>query len=213
MTITQRINAKMTVLALDHFEREAQTATERVKIRLVLLNKLMGAALNLLNARIRLRNCETGSMVAVKGRLKVNASGQIKIGNNTSIWSHVGVSQLSAGPRALIEIGHDTFINTGTIITSRKHIKIGNNCNIANQVIIMDDDFHGIDDREMASAKGEIIIGNNVWIATRATILKGVTIGDGAIVAAGAVVTKDVLPYTIVGGVPARFIRNISINN
>ena len=173
MTITQRISARMNVLALDYFEHEAQTIAERIKIYLVLFGKLMGAAVNTLNARIRLRNCQTGRLVTVKGRLKVNAKGQIKIGDNTRIWSHVGVSQLSAGPRALIEIGNNTFINTGTIITSRKHIKIGDNCNIGNQVIIMDDDFHGVEDRETASGKAEIIIGDNVWIATRATILKG----------------------------------------
>lgn len=56
-----------------------------------------------------------------------------------------------------------------------------------------------------------IHIGNHVWIGARATILKGVTIGDGAVVAAGAVVNKDVPPNTLVGGVPARIIKeNIS---
>jgi acetyltransferase-like isoleucine patch superfamily enzyme len=54
-----------------------------------------------------------------------------------------------------------------------------------------------------------IVIGQNVWIGAHATILPGVTIGDGAIVAAGAVVTKDVPGNTIAGGVPARFIKNI----
>ena len=56
--------------------------------------------------------------------------------------------------------------------------------------------------------EADINIGTDVWIGSNAVILKGVTIGDGAIVAAGAVVTKDVQPYTIVGGVPAKFIKN-----
>lgn len=55
--------------------------------------------------------------------------------------------------------------------------------------------------------KGNIVIGNDVWIGYEAVILAGVTIGDGAIIGARAVVTHDVLPYTIVGGVPARFIK------
>lgn len=55
--------------------------------------------------------------------------------------------------------------------------------------------------------KAEVVIGNDAWIGYRATLLSGITIGDGAIVAAGAVVTKDVPPYTVVGGVPAREIR------
>ena len=56
-----------------------------------------------------------------------------------------------------------------------------------------------------------IVLGKNVWIGSNATILQGVTIGDNAIVAAGAVVTKDVAANTVVGGVPAKFIRNIEI--
>lgn len=56
-------------------------------------------------------------------------------------------------------------------------------------------------------SKGEIVIGNDVWIGARATILSGVNIGDGAVVAAGALVTKDVPPYAIVGGVPAKLLK------
>jgi len=56
-----------------------------------------------------------------------------------------------------------------------------------------------------------IHIGKNVWIGANATVLAGVTIGDGAVVAAGAVVTKDVQPNTIVGGVPAKFIKKIEV--
>lgn len=68
----------------------------------------------------------------------------------------------------------------------------------------------GLDAKDIRSAwdnKGDIVIGNDVWIGYEAVILSGVTIGDGAIVGARAVVTKDVPPYTIVGGVPARSIR------
>lgn len=68
----------------------------------------------------------------------------------------------------------------------------------------------GLDKREVASAwdnKGDIVIGNDVWIGYEAVVLSGVHIGDGAIIGARAVVTKDVPPYTIVGGVPATEIR------
>ena len=64
-------------------------------------------------------------------------------------------------------------------------------------------EYHYADEKQ----KNDVIIGNDVWIGHGVTILAGVTIGDGAIVAAGAIVTKDVLPYTIVGGVPAKEIR------
>ncbi|BAU54900.1 Maltose O-acetyltransferase [Mucilaginibacter gotjawali] len=179
----------------------------------VLLKATLSAGLHVINAAYRLRNCTKGRMVTVKGRLKIAAKGNIIIGNGCRIWSHIGTTQISAGPRATIEVGENTFINTGTIITSRKHIQIGKNCQIANQVIMMDDDFHDVTVRESKSGKDNIIIGDNVWIATRAVILKGVTIGEGAVVAAGSVVTKDVPAYTLVGGVPAKFIKTISQNN
>lgn len=66
---------------------------------------------------------------------------------------------------------------------------------------------HGIWADKAWDNKGNIVIGNDVWIGYEAVILAGVTIGDGAIIGARAVVTKDVPPYTIVGGVPAKFIR------
>lgn len=65
------------------------------------------------------------------------------------------------------------------------------------------EDFNYLDPKNKIS----VVIGNDVWIGARATILEGVTIGDGAIVAAGAIVTKDVPPYAIVGGVPAKVIK------
>lgn len=68
----------------------------------------------------------------------------------------------------------------------------------------------GLDAKDICGAwdnKGDIIVGNDVWIGFEAVILSGVTIGDGAIIGARAVVTKDVPPYTIVGGVPAKPIR------
>lgn len=66
---------------------------------------------------------------------------------------------------------------------------------------------HGMSPAEAWDNKGDIVIGNDVWIGYEAVILAGVTVGDGAVIGARAVVTKDVPPYTIVGGVPAKPIR------
>ena len=73
--------------------------------------------------------------------------------------------------------------------------------------IFYDEWEHGIGADKAWDNKGDIVIGNDVWIGFEAVILAGVTIGDGAIIGARAVVTKDVPPYTIVGGVPAKPIR------
>lgn len=209
MSIKQKLSDKVKVLGVDYYDRYPETKKELYFIYWILLKTLSKWVWDLLNASIRLRKCKTGKMVTVKGALKVNAKGKIIIGDYARIWSHLGTTQLSAGPRATIEIGDNTFINTGTIITSRRHIKIGKHCHIGNQVIMMDDDFHDVAARDAGSGKEDIIIGDHVWIATRATILKGVTIGEGAVVAAGAVVTKDVPPFTLVGGVPAKIIKTI----
>lgn len=167
--------------------------------------------LRLINAKIKLRKCsQVGKLVTVRGNLRVEGNGTIVIGNRVKIWSHIGISQLSVGDKARLVIGNNTFINSGVIISVRKQVIIGNNCQIANQVIIMDSDFHGIEDRSKPEVPEPVIIEDNVWLATRCTILKGVTIGQGAVIAAGAVVTKNVPPYTLVGGVPAKIIRHIN---
>lgn len=164
----------------------------------------------LLTAKIVLFSCtKVGNMVTVRGIPKIEGNGNIVIGNYVKIWSHIGKTQLSVGKGAALSIGDHTFINTGVIISVRGQVSIGQHCQIANQVIIMDNDFHGVEDRDKPELPQPIIIEDNVWLATRCMILKGVTIGKGAVVAAGAVVTKDVPPYTLVGGVPAKIIRAI----
>ena len=109
---------------------------------------------------------------------------------------------------ASLTIGRNSYMND-SLIQCAGQISIGDDCAIAGDVLIQDTDFH-----PMLDEKGEerpyvkpINIGNHVWICAKATILKGVTIGDGSVVAAGAVVTKDVPPRCLVGGNPARIIR------
>jgi acetyltransferase-like isoleucine patch superfamily enzyme/coenzyme F420-reducing hydrogenase beta subunit len=101
---------------------------------------------------------------------------------------------------------HGGFMHEGVHITCACHIKIGKNAHIAKEVVIRDLDGHYIEDSTYRTAK-PVIIGDNVWIGYRAMIVKGVTIGDGAVIAANAVVTKDVPAYSIVAGNPARVIR------
>lgn len=96
------------------------------------------------------------------------------------------------------------YINTNSVIIAGKKITMGENVAIAPGVIIRDSDSHQINDNESIK---EVVIGNNVWIGTNAIILKGVHIGDGAVIAAGAVVTKDVPPKSLVAGVPAKIIK------
>ena len=210
MSLPSRIGEKVKALSGEYYGRSPQTSGEKTRLYVLLFQSLLQGAGRVISAKWQLRNCTVGKMVTMRGKANIAARGKIIIGNHCSIWSHIGTTQLSAGPRATIEIGDHSFINTGSILSARTRITIGNNCQIANGVIIMDNDFHGVDDRETSPTNEAIVIGDNVWLATRATVLKGVTIGEGAVVAAGAVVTKDVAPYTLVGGVPAKLIRVIN---
>ena len=105
---------------------------------------------------------------------------------------------------APLELGNNSFINNGCKIRCHSHIVIGDNCAISHDFTVMDSDAHEIEGIQHIQP---VIIGNHVWIGTRTIVLKGVTIGDGAIVAAGSVVTRDVPPKCMVAGVPAKVIK------
>ncbi len=109
-----------------------------------------------------------------------------------------------------ITIGDYALITPGVRISASDAIEIGDNCMIASGAYITDSDWHGIYDRiERNAVPAPIRIGNNVWIGDRALVLKGVTIGDNAIVGACAVVTKDVPANVVVAGNPARIVKEL----
>lgn len=103
-------------------------------------------------------------------------------------------------------VGKTTNINPGCMMDTRGgSITIGDFVDIAPEVNIWTLE-HALNDSDFISTGGSVVIEDFVWIANRAILLPGVTIGKGAVVASGAVVTKDVPPWAIVGGVPAKII-------
>jgi acetyltransferase-like isoleucine patch superfamily enzyme len=145
----------------------------------------------------------------VTGKTVINNMGRIEIGDKCHLrGDHVPV-ELGTFPEGVLTIGDRCFINSGVSISAQKSVTIGSNCAIGNYTLIMDTDFHTIGDIWKMPEGEPVIIGDNVWIAARVTILKGVHIGEGAVIAAGAVVTKDVPARTIAGGVPAKVLRAI----
>jgi acetyltransferase-like isoleucine patch superfamily enzyme len=134
-----------------------------------------------------------------------------------------GHAVMRFGPRCILDrdlnvecfgtltVGAATIFGHHCTIGVRERIEIGEDCLIAELVSIRDHDhaFETLDVpvREQGVVAAPVRIGNNVWIASKATITKGVRIGDNAIVGANAVVTRDVPPNAVVAGVPARILR------
>jgi len=150
------------------------------------------------------------SVISTRGRIKIiNKNGSISVGDFTDFWTGVKLSCCGNDKAniASIKIGKNCSIGDRTEIHAGKCVEIGDNVIIAWDCVIMDRDYHS------TGASDEIIkpvfICNRAWIGCRAIILKGVTIGEGAIVSAGSVVTKDVDPFTLVAGNPARMIKQV----
>lgn len=123
-----------------------------------------------------------------------------------------GVVSLQRGVRIVVDggtlsIGHGTNVNGSARLLVRSGMRIGAHCTLSWDCQLLDNDFHTmtIEGTERPST-APITIGDRVWIGTAALILKGVTIGDGAVVAAGAIVSRDVPAHAIVAGVPAKVI-------
>ena len=112
-----------------------------------------------------------------------------------------------------IHVGKNVFFNSGCKFQDQGGIYIGDGTLIGHNVVLATLN-HSYNPAERANLiPAPIHIGKNVWIGSNATVLPGVTIGDGAVVAAGAVVTKDVPANMIVGGVPAKIIKPVPIEN
>ncbi len=151
--------------------------------------------------------------LSVYGKLRViRRNGRVNVGRYVKFYNDAKVSVCGEpGREAVLEIGEYSAIGDRTEIHVGDRVTIGSRTLISWDCCIMDRDYHAFDgDVEI---KRPVTIGNHVWIGCNAMILKGVTIGDGAVVAAGAVVTKDVPPRAVLAGNPARVIKeNVTWN-
>jgi len=130
-----------------------------------------------------------------------------RIGSDVFILmgQHVQMGGVKSG-RQKVSIGRGTVINSDCRFHTTGEIIIGEHVSISAGTWLLTG-LHDMNDPQFTTLYKPIVIGNYVWIGVRATILAGVTIGNGAIVMAGAMVTHDVPPYTVVGGVPAKIIK------
>ncbi|MFH2019689.1 MAG: acyltransferase [bacterium] len=131
----------------------------------------------------------------------------VKLGEKSTL--HTGVRVFD--PRG-ITIGEGTIVGFSTFLDGRASLKIGSHTDIASEVMVYNQE-HDLTASDFHAVDGPVTIGDYVFIGPRAIILPGVKIGDGAVVAAGAVVTKDVEAFSIVGGVPAKEIKKRDLKN
>ena len=165
-------------------------------------------------------NVTLGMDTAINGTISIQyPESCIKIGDGCLIEGILATHTQGAN----IIIGNEVFIGSNTLIGCACSIEIEDNVLVSFDCLIQDSDNHSSNSSQRITDtydwkngrqhKWEVTpmkpikICRNSWVGAKAIILKGVTIGEGAIVAAGSVVTKDVAPYTIVGGNPARFIK------
>lgn len=137
----------------------------------------------------------------------------IHLGNNIYFGKELFLS--AWGGESFLKIGSHCSFGAFNHITCANKVIIGDYC-LTGKWVTITDNSHGETDydslcmppgKRPVTSKGPVIIGTNVWIGDKATILPGVTIGDGVVVAANAVVTKDVPAYSVVGGNPARILK------
>lgn len=122
----------------------------------------------------------------------------VVIGKATSIHRHCRFYRPSG-----VSIGAHSIINRDVLLDGRSGLRIGDNVSISegSQILTLE---HDPNDPAFGWRGAPVVIGDRVFLGARSTVLPGVTVGEGAVVAAGAVVTRDVDPFTVVGGVPAR---------
>lgn len=127
----------------------------------------------------------------------------LSIGTDT----HLSMKLFMTGyhSRCQIVIGNNCVINREVYLDGRAGVQIGNNVNVSFQVCLLSL-HHDHNNPDFSSIGAPVVVQDHAWIGARAIILPGVTIGEGAVVAAGAVVTRSVPNYAVVGGVPARII-------
>jgi maltose O-acetyltransferase len=166
-----------------------------------------------LNARWRLRGVTRLPLsVRLTGRARIEnpgRRGRIDLGERVNVIGRVTPTEIAVHPGGRITIGDGTFVNYGVSISAHDSVTIGADCQIGQYAIIQDNDYHDLIDKRVLPPSRPVVIEDRVWIGARVIVLRGVRIGHDAVVGAGSVVTRDVPPWTVVAGVPARPVRTI----
>ncbi len=172
--------------------------------------KAIRYTVELATARIWLSGVtEVGSGVRTLHRPNIENHGTMLIGHNTLLRSINVPVELACSPGATLTIGPDCFINYGASIGCTKSITIGARCRIGPYAMVVDTNFHDLYDRSLRPEPEAVVLEDDVWLGAKVSVLPGVTIGRGSVVGTGSVVTKNVPPFSVVAGVPAKLVKKL----
>jgi maltose O-acetyltransferase len=157
-----------------------------------------------------------GKGIIVNFKFSFRGSGRLVFGNDVNLWAHEESNRFfTYGDDVVIEVGDGCRLN-GVTIQAKKGVRIGRKCLIGSSMII-DTDFHSVDYRfrndHMHVKSARIEIGDDVWLAGQSVILKGVVIGDRAVVGMRAVVTREIPKGVVVAGNPAQVVRELEFSD
>jgi len=138
---------------------------------------------------------------------------RLRLGNDVRISGTTTFSAATRADEPVLEIGDHTYVGYQVGISVGARVSLGRHVLVANRVFLAGDDGHPLDPvarrSEPGSGTGTIVVEDDAWIGESAIVLKDVCVGEGSVVAAAAVVTADVPPFTVVAGNPARVVREI----
>ena len=202
--ICQRYSVSKTLWA--YIRIPHSRATSIIVAKDVIINLVKSACIHVMKGRFLIGESDAStSQRTRKTEITLADNAQLTLHGDVILYEGVGV-RLTSG--ATLSIGNHTYVNRSASIDCTQEITIGAYCAISDNVQILDSDFHPIIYNGKTSTMSKPVhIGNHVWIGRSAIILKGVTMGDGAIVGAGSVVTRDVPPRCLVAGNPAKVIK------
>jgi acetyltransferase-like isoleucine patch superfamily enzyme len=183
-----------------YFEKWQRDSSTPLPVR---ARKAAAVVADRLRARAYLHNATVGSNVRITGRPRVRNEGRLEIGDNCHFRSIVATLELYVAPGAEMVLGKDVHLNSGDTFAAFSRIELGDRVEVGPLVAVYDTNFHDLYERHVLPEPQPVIIEDDVWLGTKSTILPGVRIGRGAVVAAHALVRRDVEPFTIVSGVPA----------
>lgn len=158
----------------------------------------------------RAHGIQHGSMPSFDGRgPHLSNRGTIQVGDRFATRAHQTRPALATGPAGSLVIGDRVFVNQGAVIHADESIVIGSHVLVGDGVAICDTDFHEVDPGGGVT-RSAVVVGDHVWLARSVLVLPGARIGEGTVVAAGAVVRGELPPWVVAAGSPARPVRDIT---